>query len=93
MKFENIIRMRGPLFILTFIALISGCATSHSARGNAADMGLARGHVVILVPVFIMIPSGDDPSKDDSASPPDSLPPGQAIHGRQVRPPSLLIKL
>jgi hypothetical protein len=66
---------RAALVVGITAALLCGCATASPERAKRTPDELAsKGHVVILVPVFIVVPPEDTSHKENSGPPLESAP-------------------
>jgi hypothetical protein len=91
MKTNIIGRTAGILFVA---ALFSGCVMPASEQTDAASSTqLGETRSVILVPVLVLPQSNGDPSGDDEAPRPKSIPPEQSARDGQTQPTRLPVKL
>jgi len=75
-------------FALIAVILCFGCTTSGSKKsGGTNELQTASAQPVILVPVFILSPPGDDKQGKDHLPPPPPAPPEQSIDGWPAPPP------
>jgi hypothetical protein len=89
MKFIRDLTVGSALTALMMAILCFGCATSGSKRSGGTNQlqTASAQQPVILVPVFILSPPGDDKQGKDHLPAPDPAPPVQSIDGSPTPPP------